>query len=289
MVKNISFIAPSYAVSEETVTQAKQYFENLGMHITVPPDLLGEDLLCAHQDRVRLSHLKNALEDPSVDVVWLLAGGYGLTRLMPDLFKITKPAKEKLFIGFSDGTALHLFLNQVWNWPSLHGAGATQIAGKKIGSQTIEATLRLLKEGVKSHQPLALQPFNENAQRHSSLAGSLVGGNLCLLECSLGTPWQIDPAGKILFLEDVDERGYRIDRMLIHLEQARIFENVKAIVFGDFVGGEEKDETSLIPPVLKRFADNTKTPVFCLPGCGHGDENTPLPFNVPLNFSIIHI
>ncbi|MBS0271106.1 MAG: LD-carboxypeptidase [Proteobacteria bacterium] len=287
MVKNISLIAPSYAVSEETVTQAKQYFENLGMHITVPPDLLGEDLLCAHQDHVRLSHLKNALEDPFIDVIWLLAGGYGLTRLMPDLLKITKPIKEKLFIGFSDGTALHVFLNQVWNWPSIHGVAARQITQQKVGTQTVESTLRLLKQGIKAYTPLTLQPFNKAAKGLSSLSGSLVGGNLCLLACSLGTDWQINPSGKILFLEDVDERGYRIDRMLVQLEQAHIFKNVKAIVLGDFVGGEEKDGTSLIPPVLKRFADNTKAPVFRLPGCGHGDENIPLLFNVPLDFSIV--
>ena len=120
----------------------------------------------------------------------------------------------------------------------------------------------------------------------SSLTGKLTGGNLCLLTCSLGTAWQTNPRDKILFLEDIDERGYRVDRMLTHLQQAQAFEGVKAIIFGDFVRGMEANGTSLIPPVLKRFAESTSIPIFSLPGCGHGAENFPLPFNMDLTFPV---
>lgn len=287
MTKHISLIAPSYPVSQETVNLTKQYFEKLGMRISVPADLLGEDLLCAHRDDVRFAHLKEALEDPSIDVIWLIKGGYGLTRLMPDLLTMTLPKKEKIFIGFSDGTALHIFLNQIWKWPTIHGAGARQISHQTVGLHSLEATLSLLNSGIDAYHPPALHPFNERARTLTSLSGSLVGGNLCIVTCSLGTPWQINCNDKILFLEDIDERGYRVDRMLVQLEQADIFKNAQAIILGDFVGGEEKDGVSLVPPVLKRFAEDIQIPVFSLPGCGHGDENIPLPFNMPLDFSII--
>lgn len=283
---HISLIAPSFSIPQEDVDLTKHYLEALNMRVTVPPDLLGEDLLCAHQDEVRLSHLKQALQDPSVDIIWLLRGGYGLTRLIQGLLKMEKPQKEKLFIGFSDGSVLHVFFNQKWNWASLHGLGANQLSRKKVGQKTIEATLQVLKEGMASYRPPVLTPFNNLARKMTSLSGSLTGGNLCLLTCSLGTDWQINSSGKILFLEDIDERGYRVDRMLMHLEQARAFEGVQAIVFGDFVRGGEVNGTSLVPSVLKRFAENTHLPVFSLPGCGHGDENFPLPFNIPLTFSV---
>ena len=211
-------IAPSYPISMEDVQFAKQHFESLGLQVTIPSDLLGADLLCANHDEARLSHLKAALADPVADIIWLLRGGYGLTRLIPDLFFMEIPRKEKLFIGFSDGTALHVFLNQAWNWTSIHGAGALQITKNTVGAQTIEKTLRLLKEGYHSNFLPSLTPANDKAKKMSSLKGTLVGGNLCLLTCSLGTNWQINASDKILFLEEIDERGYRVDRMLAHLQ-----------------------------------------------------------------------
>lgn len=285
-ITHVHLIAPSYPPSEQDVRLTKSYLEALGMQVTVPPDLLGEDLLCAHKDEVRLTHLERALHDPSADVIWLLCGGYGLTRLAHKLFKIKKPQKEKLFIGFSDGTILHAFLNQTWNWPTLHGPCAIQVAKEKVGTQTIEATLHIAKKGLSRYILPTLTPLNRQARGITSLSGTLVGGNLCLLESSLGTNWQLNPSYKILFFEDIDERGYRIDRMLMHLEQANIFEDAKAIIFGNFERGNESDGTSLIFPVLQRFAENIHLPVFHLPECGHGDENLPLPFNVHLNFAV---
>jgi muramoyltetrapeptide carboxypeptidase len=285
-LNHIHLIAPSYPILEEDVNRAKSYFETLGMQVTLPLNLLGEDLLCANTDEMRLTHLQRALDDPSADIIWLLYGGYGLTRLIPHLFQREKPKKEKLFIGYSDGTALHVFLNQIWNWRSLHGSGALQVVKKTVGAQTIEATVYMAREGLSHYIPPILKPFNTQAREMSSLSGKLIGGNLCILQCSIGSSWQLNPSGKILFLEDVDERGYRIDRMLMHLQQANLLEDVKAIIFGDFVKGIEPNGTSLVLPVLQRFAENVSLPVFYLPGCGHGDENFPLPFNVDVTFPV---
>lgn len=283
---NIHLIAPSYPLTEQDVKLAKSYLEVLGMRVTAPLDLLGEDLLCANKDEIRLAHLKRALNDSSADIIWLLLGGYGLTRIIHKLFQMEKPRREKLFIGFSDGTALHVFLNQIWNWSTLHGPGLLQIANQKLGLKTREATLDIVKQGFFDFIPPTLKPFNAKARELSFLSGKLVGGNLCILQCGMGTNWQLKASGKILFLEDIDERGYRVDRMLMHLQQAGVLEDAKAIIFGDFVGGNELDGTSLVLPVLQRFAEHIDIPVFSLPGCGHGHENFPLPFNTHLEFEI---
>jgi muramoyltetrapeptide carboxypeptidase len=137
-------IAPSGSFPKEDVALTRSYFEAQGMKVTIPEDTLGEDLLCANQDSKRLLHLKNALTDPTVGAVMMLRGGYGLTRLIPNLLQLNKPKKEKLFIGFSDGTALHIVLNQKWGWPSVHGPGASQIAKLAVGPGTIGATLRMI-------------------------------------------------------------------------------------------------------------------------------------------------
>lgn len=286
LLRHIHLIAPSYPISEEDVDRAKSYFETLGIQVTVPLNLLGKDLLCANTDAMRLAHLQRALDDSSADVIWLLYGGYGLTRLVPHLFQMKNPEKEKLFIGYSDGTALHVFLNQAWNWRSLHGPGALQVVKHTVGAQTTEVAMHVAREGLSHYIPPSLKPFNTQAREMSSLSGKLTGGNLCILQCSIGTNWQLNPSGKILFLEDVDERGYRIDRMLTHLQQANRLEGLKAIILGDFVKGLEPNGTSLVLPVLKRFAENIDLPIFYLPGCGHGTENFPLPFNASLTFSV---
>ena len=166
---HIHLIAPSYSLAEQDIELTKAYFENLGMEVTAPLDLLGEDLLSANKDEIRLDHLKCALNDSSADAIWLLQGGYGLTRIIHKLLQIEKPQKEKLFIGSSDGTALHVFLNHRWNWKTLHGPSALTIAKKKVGTQTIEAVLQLVQKGLSSYTPPTLKPFNRKARETLSL------------------------------------------------------------------------------------------------------------------------
>lgn len=285
-MKHLALIAPSFPFPKAELERAKQYIKAQGMIPLVPENTLGEDPLCAHRDEVRLHHLQQALADPLVDIVWQLGGGYGMTRLLPSLFATARPEKEKLFLGYSDGTALHLFLTQVWHWPSLHGPVTRQLSEDRVGSLTQEMTLRVLKEGFGALSFPGLTPLNKPAAQLTALQGKVTGGNLSLVQCSLSTAWQIETKGKILFLEDAWERGYSIDRMLSHLQQARILEGVRAVILGDFIKGNEADGSSLIPAVLERFSETLEIPVFSLPGYGHGEENFPLPLNVDLNFLV---
>lgn len=118
--------------------------------------------------------------------------------------------------------------------------------------------------------------LNALANQPHRLDACVTGGNLCLVQASIGTSWQLKGAQKIIFLEEVNERGYRVDRMLEHLRQAGIFDNAQAIVFGDFLDGNEPDGSSLVQPVLERFAQQIKIPVIQIAGIGHGYINQPL-------------
>jgi muramoyltetrapeptide carboxypeptidase len=246
---------------------------------------LGEDLLCANTDALRFKHLKDALNSDA-DEIMAIIGGYGLTRLMPDIMSIPKPDKVKIMYGFSDITALHIFLNQVWDWPTVHGPSGVGLINSAADKVSNERTLRILDEGLGAYELPVLIPLNSLAKDISSLSGKVVGGNLCLVQTSLGTPWQLKTADKILFLEDVSERGYRIDRMLAHLQQAGLFQGVKAVLLGDFVKGEEPNGQDLVWDVLHRFAKAAAVPVFQLPGCGHGVQNYPIPFNFEMSFRV---
>ncbi len=122
---------------------------------------------------------------------------------------------------------------------------------------------------------IELQPLNDKPI--NNIQSRIIGGNLCLIQTSIGTFWQLDTRKKIVFLEEVNERGYKIDRMLEHLRQAGLFEDIHALLLGDFIKGEELSATSLVEPVLQRFAKSCAFPVLRCPGVGHGFRNHPLP------------
>ncbi len=285
IMKSTFLIAPSSTISQEVVKKTQSYYESLERKVTVPSDLLGQDLLCANTDAARFKHLKDALTSQADEII-MVRGGYGLTRLIPKLFALPKPEKQKILHGFSDATALHIFLNQVWDWPSVHGPAGAQLSMQRVDADSVNRTLRILEEGLSAYTLPELIPLNPMAEKMRTVAGKIVGGNLAIVQTSLGTPWQLNVSDKMLFLEDVSERGYRIDRMLTHLHQAQFFNGVKAVLLGDFVKGEEPDGTTLVWGVLQRFAEEAPFPVFRLPGCGHGLQNYPIPFNFEVDLAV---
>jgi muramoyltetrapeptide carboxypeptidase len=208
---------------------------------------------------------------------------------MPELMRLKKPVKQKLLIGFSDISSLHLWLNQIWQWPSLHGPSARQAALGKIDARDIATVHQLCFEGLENYIIPDLLPLNASAQQQNSITGIATGGCISILQNSIGTPWQIDTKNKILFLEDVNEPAYRIDRALVHLANAGLLRQVKAIVFGDF--GERAIETEQLDWVLTESIPSYLTqqsidiPLFRLRGFGHGTRNKPLPFGVTANIT----
>jgi muramoyltetrapeptide carboxypeptidase len=223
-----------------------------------------------------------ALHNEKSRYIWCLRGGYGSTRLLSFLKDVPAPATPKLLIGSSDITAFHIFLNQKWGWPSLHAAPLKTVVMSEISEESVSNLKDLLLGAQTKKKHDHLIPLNNAAIQSLSINAPIIGGNLTLVETSLGTFWQVDAFEKIVFLEEVDERGYRIDRSLVHLFQAGIFDHAKAVIFGDFIGGEEKDGSSLIEPVLQRFADSLSIPVLKMEGIGHGVNDLPLPLGIPL-------
>jgi muramoyltetrapeptide carboxypeptidase len=125
-----------------------------------------------------------------------------------------------------------------------------------------------------------LAPLNAAARRRQRIVSRLTGGNLTVLQSTLGTALQRRPSG-ILFLEDIGERGYRIDRMLEQLRQAGVLRHLKAIVLGTFLGGAESDGGNLGPAVLERFAQELSIPVLSGIQAGHGTCQRPVFLHTP--------
>lgn len=274
----IDIVAPASNAPHEELEHAARFLENQGFVPRFSPEFMKGDFCFAQTDEFRLKDFKRAISAKDSKIVWSLRGGYGSMRILPALQKMKKPNRSKLFVGLSDVTALHIFLNQNWKWPTLHCPMVSRLNAERQLPAERDEVLRVLK-GVPSELEYArLTPLNNAAKKLKKVQGQVVGGNLVTLEAGLGTFWQIKTLNKILFLEEVSERGYRLDRSLEHLRQAKVFDGVRAVVFGDIVGGDEADGSNLTWQAVERFASAQRVPVFSGVESGHGKLQRPLPF-----------
>lgn len=275
----VDVVAPSSFTSRENLKAGVAYLESLGLIVRMPKDLVRPDFVYANTTKKSLEHMKKAFYNKESKAVWCLRGGSGGFRFMKELAKWKKPKHTKIFLGISDTTFIHMFLNQNWKWPTLH-APMVSMLGPKRTSRAERKDLERVIFG-KSNKAVfnRLTPMNKVALKNKKISSEIVGGNLCIVESTVGTTYAPKFKGKIVFLEDIDERGYALERSLEHLRSAGVFDGVKAVVFGDFVGGEEKNGRDLTLTALKRFAENSKFPVVRGVKSGHGALVRTLPFN----------
>lgn len=271
----IKLIAPASGVPPETIERLHELSQ---LNIETPPNLINQAIVYhASDDETRFSHLKEALyEERENTILWTLRGGYGSARLIDKLIGLPPPKYEKKFIGFSDNTALHLFLSQHWHWQTIHGSGLSQLLDPNVCPSNFIQIAKLL---TNQSLPQSIKPMfalNNQAKTLTSIEGYLTGGNLTLVENSIGTPWEIQTHEKILFLEEVGEKGYRIDRSLNHLRQAGLFNHVKAVILGAFINTENDPGINI---ALERFAKEHPIPIYKTDQFGHDKLNSPLIYN----------
>lgn len=268
---SVSIIAPASRCSSKTIIDLKELLSSWKLHSVIDDEIFGDDILCANSDEARFLSLQKALQNPATKAIICARGGYGSIRLIPALAKIKRPDSPKLFIGMSDITALLLYLQQEWLWPVIHASAAVE----KFSRPSIQALKSILFAENKSITWQGI-PLNAQATDNHTIEASITGGNLSIIQASIGTVWQIKAENKIIFLEEIGERAYRVDRILEHLWQTNIFAKAQAILFGDFLEGKEPNGSSLILPVLERFAKRCKIPVALVKGIGHGPDNFPI-------------
>jgi muramoyltetrapeptide carboxypeptidase len=273
----VDIIAPASSCARSELRQAIQFVRALGLRPRVSPKIFGRVPIFAQTDDERFRQLKNALTASDSKLVWCIRGGYGSLRLLPRLAKLKRPKTFKLVLGYSDITSLHLFLNSVWRWPSVHGP----MVGRFGRGDHTAIELKEVKQILFDPGPTfthSLQPLNAAARRKHTLRASVVGGNMATLQSSLGTPWSLASKGRIVMLEDLSEKPHRIDRMLMQMEQAGVFRNARAVIFGDIDYPSTAERRIIWKDVIPRFAKSQKIPVLKGLKSGHGKVNRPLPF-----------
>ncbi len=275
----VDVVAPGFRCSNEELEGAKNYLSSLGLVPRVPKDLFKGRSLFSNSDDYRFKHLAYALRAPDSKAVWCIRGGYGSIRLLPELRKLKRPKLQKVFLGYSDITTIHSFLNQFWGWTTLHSPVLDRFGGGRFKPIEYRELRQILFGDVQKLEFKNLRPLNSRAQKKSTVKAKMVGGNLAVLQSSIGTPFEIDLKNKILFLEDVGERPHRMDRMLVHLTQAGVLKGAKGIIFGDLVLRDDRERKQIWSQVVSEFARLQKIPVFKGLPAGHGAIQRTLPFN----------
>ena len=237
-------------------------------------------LFFAGRPEERAAELMEALLDPECKAVLPVRGGYGLQTVLPLLdAQAIRAAAPTIVVGCSDLTALLNWLVQEAGQTCVHGPMVGALAGDRDvpGRDRLRA---LLFDGGK---PPALRPTGD---AHSFCAspgvatGRAVGGSLSLLAATCGTPYQVDTRGAVLFIEEVGERPYRVDRTLVQLAQAGLFDHAAGVVFGDFTGCDEPGGKVSWRDAVDRVFRRRPLPVLTGVPFGHGNPNLAWPLGV---------
>jgi muramoyltetrapeptide carboxypeptidase len=275
----VDIVAPAGFSEPEVLIKAVAELKKWGLVARTFIDFTAFHPFHSDDDDIRFEDLKRALMAKDSKVIWCLRGGYGSARLLSDLKKMKKPGQKKIIIGFSDITALHSFVNQKWGWESIHGPTISTFSHKNFNKACFQELRDILFRKSKK-STFGLMPMNIVAEKNSkAISGSLIGGNLAMIQTLIGTSFEIKTSGKILILEDVNERGYRIDRLLNHLLMSGALKGCKAIIFGDFTNALEPGGESYVEFALTRFALDCKIPIYSSLEFGHGNINRPMVLN----------
>jgi len=273
---SIQMIAPGMPFDRTQLKAGEKILGQWGVQLKYPRHILGKDIICSNSRSERIRFLKAAIESDS-KVIWAARGGYGSVHLLEALAKMKKPRSKKLLVGFSDICTLQQFVTQEWGWPVLHGPHIDRLGAL---SSIRKNELRKILFGHQRELIFKkLQPLNAAARKSGRVRGVVTGGNMITTQATFGTDWQIDTAGKILFFEDIGERGYKIDRVLQHMEFLGVLKKCKAVIFGPFTGGAEPNGRDKVPLVLKEFAASVRVPVFRGLASGHIPNSLALPMN----------
>lgn len=281
---NIRIVSPAGSIKSRIVEAGMSTLRSWGHDISLGTHALDGYGRFAGIPEDRAQDIIDALEDPKVDIVWATRGGYGCMQIL-DLIPIDLIRKaQKPIVGYSDITALHA----LWFKAGVKSLHAPMM--KHLGEDATHRTTKTLKELIDyyaahhtfppKHNNLFLKAWNDEHPEETPLKAEelcFVGGNLSVLSGLHGTPYDYDYTGKILFIEDISESPYKIDRMIQQLKLMGVFSQIRGLVCGHFTGC---DEDPLMPIKLwdniRWIVSPFQIPVRMGAAIGHELENYPV-------------
>ncbi len=276
----ISIVAPgSTTESRDAFEKGIATLEKLGFHVRFDERIFQAARYLAGDDASRAEDLIRSFEDPSIQAVIALRGGYGCARLIDLLPKRRLRSHPKIFMGFSDLTALHLFFQKHFGWITFHGPMATSAVLGNFPVDQQEHLLSLLTDP--DYRPTLSFP-QLDSWFPGTAEGTLTGGCLTIIATSIGTPYEIQTKGKVLFLEDQGEPPYRLDRLLTHLDLAGKLKNLAGVILGQFRDCEPNGGNYSSTDVLRDILTELKVPIIANFPAGHGEDNWAFPLGAKI-------
>ena len=267
----VAIIATSGIVDENRLASGVKTLEKMGLHVHVMESCHAKHNYLAGEDALRLHDLHKAFGDKSIKGIFVARGGYGAGRLLPYIDYAHIKRNPKIFVGFSDVTALHIMLNQVCKMVTFHGL----MPAASIGC---ELSWRVLQQMIFQPEMYTIKLVNPDKTslkviKHGYAKGILTGGNLSLLAASLGTPYEINTRRRILFIEEIQEEPYRVDRLFLQLKQAGKFRDSAGIILGDF----SPENLDTIKMAIDELIIPEGKPIIGGLACGHVTPTLTLP------------
>ena len=276
----VGIIATARKIEKEPIEPAIELLKSWGLHVVVGKTIGLDNHQLAGADWQRATDLQQMMDNPSIKAIWCAKGGYGTVRVVDRLDFTKFRLKPKWFIGFSDATVLHSHINNL-DIATVHGIVCISVP--RATPEAIESFRKTLFGG-KLEYNLPAHEFNKAGIAH----GELIGGNLSVLYSIMGSRSEADYKDKIIFIEDLDEYLYHIDRMMMNLDRNDYFKNVKGII----IGGMSKMRDNDIPwghNALEIIHDVTKK--YDIPICfnfpaGHIQDNRALVFGRQITLNV---
>ncbi|MBQ3657301.1 MAG: LD-carboxypeptidase [Bacteroidales bacterium] len=273
----IGIVAPAGYVSAEQIKSAAKKVEKAGFVPVIAENIFSKHGYLSGTDEERAFQLNSFFKRSDIKAVIAARGGYGCSRILDLIDYESIIRNPKILGGYSDITALVLAVYKKTGLVTFHSS----MLIPEDTAYTRNSMWEIFQNGKKGFLICPQKNDETEVLRHGKASGILLGGNLTLLETLIGTKYDFSLYNKILFIEEINEPPYKVDRMLTHLKNAKDFSGLKGLIFGKMKGCEAQGENSLpLDYVVNDFCKNLKIPVIKNFSFGHVNDRCTLPIGV---------
>lgn len=279
----IGIVSPAGKIDETPVLNTKKFLEKKGFEIILSDNIYSEWHHFAGNDEERAKSFQAFLDDKEIRAILSSRGGYGSIRILDKLNFSKFKKSPKWLIGFSDITVFHSYLNNKLNCPSIHAIMPKNFRNNMNARNSMESLIDLLTGNIPTYEMM-----NHELSRPGKAKGKLVGGNLAIIQSLRGTDIDLNYKGNILFIEDIGEYKYQIDRMLMNLKYSGVLERIAGLIVGNFTKIKDNDEPFGLETyeIINEKIKDYKYPVCYGFNAGHELPHLPLIMGSEINLGI---